>query len=93
MNNDTIITLETGKEYILLDNVIVEGKKYFMAVEYKKEDNSTTNEYKFFEEINNNGDIYIQEVVDEKMLQILLAHFISNYGDMLEEDIEFGEIK
>ena len=91
MRKDTIITLENGKEYILLDSTIQNGKTYFFAAGYKKSENKTTNEYKFIEEQRNNGDIYIQEVVDENLIKLLLAEFTYNYGEMLKEDINFDE--
>ena len=88
MKKDTIITLENGKDYILLDSTIQEGKNYFFAVEYKKNENKATNNYKFFEEIKNGEDIYIQEVIDENITKLLLAVFTVNYADMIKEDME-----
>ncbi len=89
MKKDSVITLENGKEYILLDSTIYEGKNYFFAVGYEKNENKATNEYKFFEEQNSNGEVYIQEVVDIELTKILLAHFTVNYGEMIKEDIEY----
>ena len=88
MKKDTIITLENGKDYILLDSSTQEGKEYFVAVEYKKDENKATNNYKFFEEIKNGEDIYIQEVVDENIIKLLIAVFTVNYADMIREDME-----
>lgn len=88
MKKDTIITLENGKEFILLDETVEDGKKYFFSVGYSSVENKTSNDYKFFEEIINNDEIYIQEVVDENLIKILLAIFTANYAEMLKEDLD-----
>ena len=91
MKKDTIITLENGQEYILLDSTIQDNKTYFLAVGYDKLENKTNNDYKFFEEQNDNGEIYIQEVVDNNIIQLLLSVFTINYAEMIKEDINFEQ--
>lgn len=91
MKKDTIITLENGKEYILLDSTTYENKNYFFAAGYEKAENKTNNEYKFFEELNINGETYIQEVTDNSIIQALLAIFTVNYAEMIKEDIDLEE--
>ena len=49
MEKDTIITLDNNVEYILLDEVEENNKKYFLAVQYSSKDNKTSNNYKLFE--------------------------------------------
>ena len=34
MEKDTMITLEDGATYVLLDETVIEGKKYFFAVKH-----------------------------------------------------------
>ena len=91
MKKDTIITLENGQEYILLDSTIQDNKTYFLAVGYDKLENKTNNDYKFFEEQNDNGEIYIQEVVNNNIIQLLLSVFTINYAEMIKEDINFEQ--
>lgn len=88
MEKDTIITLDNNVEYILLDEVEENNKKYFLAVQYSSKDNKTSNNYKLFEEINDNNEFYLEEVSDEKIKQVLLALFTVNYSELVDEIIK-----
>jgi hypothetical protein len=45
MEKDTIITLEDNTNYVLLDEMNIDGKKYFFAVRLDNETNNPTMEY------------------------------------------------
>ena len=66
MGVDEIITLEDGKEFILLSESDQDGYKYFLAVE--SINNEPTDNYELFKEVIENGELSVEEV-DNKLLQ------------------------
>ncbi|MBQ7141063.1 MAG: hypothetical protein IJO32_06140 [Bacilli bacterium] len=87
---DTVIDLDNNKHYLLLDETMIEDKKYFFAVGVKEDLSSPTNEYVFIEEITKNGKLYAKEVKDKKISDFLLTIFTKNYVEYVEK-IEAGE--
>lgn len=73
MGVDEIITLEDGKEFILLTETVVEGDKYFMAVEAINDE--PTENYELFKQVVENGELSVEEVVDEGLRLKLLDEF------------------
>ncbi|MBE6155631.1 MAG: hypothetical protein E7164_02605 [Firmicutes bacterium] len=84
MGVDEIITLEDGKEYVLLIETLHEGEKYFLAVEAIN--NVPSDNYELFKEINENGELSVEEVVDEKLRLQLIDKLEDLYDAMDEED-------
>ena len=83
MNVDEIITLDDNKEYILLSKTVHNNDKYFLAVEAVKD--KPTNNYVIFKEINENGEFFVEEIVDKTLIDTLVDIFEQLYD---EEDIE-----
>lgn len=84
MGVDEIITLEDGKEYILLLESVQEGEKYFLAVEAVN--NEPTDKYEIFKEIIIDGELSVEEVVDEDLRLKLLDDLENQYDEMDVED-------
>ena len=84
MGVDEIITLEDGKEYILLLESIQNGEKYFLAVEAI--DNAPTDKYEIFKEIIIDGEISVEEVIDEELRAKLLEDLENQYDEMDAEE-------
>lgn len=85
MGVDEIITLEDGKEYILLIESIQAGEKYFLAVEAVN--NVPTDNYELFKEVVENGELSVEEVVDEELRLKLIDDLENQYDAMdLEEN-------
>ena len=84
MGVDEIITLEDGKEYVLLLSSIHEGEKYFLAVEAVN--NVPTDNYELFKEIVENGELSVEEVVDEELRLKLIDDLENQYDSMDLED-------
>lgn len=80
MGVDEIITLDDGKEFILLTETVLEGDKYFMAVEAVNE--VPTEHYELFKQIVENGELSVEEVVDEKIRLQLLDIFEDQIDEM-----------
>ena len=78
MGVDEIITLEDGKEFILLAETMLEGEKYFMAVEAV--DNKPSENYALFKQVIENNELSVEEVEEDDIkLQLL---------DLFEEQID-----
>lgn len=84
MGVDEIITLEDGKEYILLLSTVEEGEKYFLAVEALNE--MPTDNYEIFKEVVEDGELSVEEVVDEELRLRLIDTLNQQYDEMELED-------
>ena len=93
MKKDMIITLEDNTEYALMDESLVEGKKYFFAVKLDAKGNPIK-DFEVFEEYKDGKDIFMDVVEDENLKKALLVDFTNNYlntvTDMMVEE-EAGE--
>lgn len=89
MEKDTIITLEDETQYVLLDETVVEGTKYFFAVKLDKKTGNPTTEYEVFEEEVEDGETYMTNLEESDFKQAILIDFTNNYmhmvGDLMEE--------
>jgi len=90
MKIDTIIDLDNNKHYLLLDETMVEDKKYFYAVGIKEDLSAPTEEYVFIEEVRKNDKLYAKMVNDDTLKLFLTTIFTKNYLE-LAESIEAGE--
>lgn len=89
MNKEDIITLEDNVEYMVLDIVTINEDKYLYCVEIDEEEMPKM-EYKYFKEVNENGNIYVDEVEDQKVIETISAMFTMNYLDSVtneEQDV------
>lgn len=87
MNIEDIITLEDNKEYIILDIVEINQEKYLYCVGIDK-DERPTDEYKYFKEVVENGDTFLEKVEDEKVLKTIITLFTNDY---LNDSIDTNE--
>lgn len=71
---DTMITLDDGLNYGLLLDGMVNDENYFLAVELDEKE-EPTDKYKVLKEINENGDTYVVEEEDPRILAKLLEEF------------------
>ena len=82
MEKDTIITLEDNSEYGLLDETVIDGRKFFFAVKVDKNGNPLT-EYEIFEEEIEDGETYMSILDDGDFKQAILIDFTNNYMNMV----------
>ena len=85
MEKDTMITLEDGQSYVLLDETEINEKKYFFAVKIDNETQNPTTEYEVFEEEIEDGDTYMVTLDDGDFKQAILIDFTNNYMHMVGE--------
>lgn len=87
MGVDEVITLEDGKEYILLLSTVQEEQKYFLAAEVVN--NEPTDKYLLFKELIINNEFSVEEIQDDKLQNKLIADFQAQYdAEMENEDQE-----
>ena len=79
---DKIITLNNQKKYLILDETIIDNKKYYLSL--RLENDEPTNNYLYFEEIDNDN---LKPIIDEKMKDILLTSFTINYVDKVYDEV------
>lgn len=83
MEKDTIITLDDNSIYALLDETIIDEKKYFFAVKLDNKKNPTT-EYEIFECVVEDDETYMDLVSDDEFKESILVDFNNNYIKMVE---------
>jgi hypothetical protein len=66
-----VITLDNNKKYFILRQALYKGKTYYLAAEVTEDEEHFTNKFLFLERKDDNGDFYVEEVTDEKILSVL----------------------
>lgn len=84
MKVDMIVTLKDNKRYILVDESIQNGKKYFLGTRID-EDGKPVAESEIFEELLSNNETYLLPVEDKDVFNTLTAVFISKFKDLMKE--------
>ena len=82
---DKIITLDSGKEYCILNEINYDGKRYCLGVEYFENTEDVGEEYNVFEEVANGNEIILESVSDKELAEYLTIK-ISQEND-LKNDI------
>ncbi len=90
MDINDIIMLANNKEYLLLDDAILEKNRYFLAVQVVNDE--PTNNYLFFKHISDKNDDYVEEVKEDNIKNALLGIFTINYSDMTEDYIKDNQL-
>ena len=85
MQKDTLVTLDDNTNYALLDETIIDGKKYFFAVKVDDKTGNPTSEYEIFEEEVDGEDIYMNTLEESNFKQTILIDFTNNYMQMMNE--------
>lgn len=81
-----IVTLEDGKEYLLLEETEKNGVRYLYAVRVL-ENETPTDEYLIFEAIVNGEEEFLKSVEDQKLYEELIEEF----SDIVADKILDGE--
>lgn len=72
MKEQDVVTLEDGKEYLLLDELDYGHKKYFFSVEVNENDEIINPDKGIFlQVIKENGETYLEEVTSQILLEKL----------------------
>jgi hypothetical protein len=66
-----ILILDNGSKYFVLRQALYKGVTYFLAVEVTEDEENFTNNFLFFERVDENGNFVVKEVTDENILTVL----------------------
>lgn len=83
---DKIISLDNGRDYVILDETSLDNVKYYFGLRLDEKEEPTNN-YLFFEETLVDNDCYLNPIDDEKMKGILLTTFSINYLDKVYDEV------
>lgn len=85
MEKEDIITLEDNTEYMVLDIALFNQEKYLYCVRIDEEE-MPTNEYKYLKEMNENGELFIEEVEEEGIIEVLSSLFAADYLNSVRDE-------
>lgn len=83
MGIDEVITLEDGKEYVLLLTSNLDGNKYFLAAEVIN--NEPSEKYEIFKELIVNNEFSVEQVLDTALTEKLMEDFEDQFDAMEEK--------
>lgn len=79
---DQIVELENNRKYVMLETTNLGDKTYYFGLRLD-DDEEPTNNYLFFEEINENNDVYLLPVEEQELKGLLLTAFTTSYLNMV----------
>jgi hypothetical protein len=71
LKTNTIITLENNEMYVVLNETMYGGVKYFLVMGVDEKKDIIPNKVRIIEEIVDGNDLYINPVTDPEMIVIL----------------------
>lgn len=77
---DKIVELDNDKSYVILDETVLENKKYYFGLRLNKNEEPTNN-YLFFEESLEGLDTFLIPIEDEDLKGLLLTAFTVSFLD------------
>lgn len=83
---DKIVELENNKSYVLLDETMLDNTKYYFGLRVNEKEEPTNN-YLFFEESMEDGDIFLAPIIDDEMKGLLLTAFTVNFLDKVYDEV------
>lgn len=71
LKTNTIITLENNEKYVVLNETMYGGSKYFLVMGVDDKLEVVPNKVKIIEEILEENDVYVDTVTDSNLIVIL----------------------
>lgn len=84
MDIDSVIILEEGTKWELLDKVIYQDQTYFLA-EMLDKDSNPLEEYAILKATQENEDYFIEKCEDEQLLVEILKLFTKNFATLIAQ--------
>lgn len=84
MEIDNVITLKSGKKYLLLLESELDLNSYFLAVQLDEHEEPTNN-YVVFQEIEKDGKSFAQKISDTFILNQLLEDYDLQYKEKYDD--------
>ena len=75
LTTNTIIVLENKERYIILNQTMYTGKKYFLAMGIDENKELITSKVVILEEVVNGLDIFVEKVTDQELIKTLTRLF------------------
>lgn len=75
LSTNTIIVLENSERYIILNQTMYTGKKYFLAMGIDENKELITSKVVILEEIVSGLDLFVEKVTDQETIKILTRLF------------------
>ena len=83
---DKIVELENNKNYLILDDTLLNNKKFYFGLRLNENDEPTNN-YLFFEEGKEEKNTFLTPIYDKDMKNLLLTAFTVNYLGKVYDEI------
>ena len=77
---NVIIVLENKEQYVILNETLYTGKKYFLAMGIDENKELITSKVVIIEEIIENLEVFIEKVTDKELLKTLTRLFKAQQG-------------
>ena len=71
-----IVTLGNGEQYLIVDSIIKDGKEYYYIAEVNDDETDIKDNYKIVCATYKDGEIYLDEVLGEDKLKLILPMFV-----------------
>lgn len=71
---NNILTLENNEKYMVLNQAVYQNKNYYLVTQVSEDEEELTENIKFLEETEVNGQKAVQLVKDEKIIDLLAKY-------------------
>lgn len=71
-----IVTLGNNEQYLIVDQVVKDGKEYYYIAQVNDEETDIKDNYKIVCATYNDGEVYLDEVLGEDKLKVILPLFV-----------------
>lgn len=75
LNTNTIIVLDNSERYIILNQTMYTGKKYFLAMGIDENKELITSKVVILEENVSGLDLFVEKVTDQELIKVLTRLF------------------
>ena len=75
---DKVITLGNGEKYLVISHVVNSDKDYYYIAEVDDNSKDIKDNYKIMLKSENDGKVFLDEVVGEANLKVILPLFVKN---------------
>ena len=75
LSTNTIVVLENKERFIILNQTMYTGKKYFLAMGIDEKKELITSKVVILEEIVSGLDLYVEKVTDQETIKVLTRLF------------------
>jgi len=84
---DKVVKFKNDQEYLILDETVLDNKKYYLGVRVLENDEPASS-YLFFEEIKKNDKLILNPIRNDELRGLLLTAFTVNFLNMTYEEGE-----